>query len=211
MTFRLEWPTDYAEVTQPFGANPAYYWTNFKLPGHEGIDIKAPLGSNIYACADGIVYFVGWGTAYGIHVRIDHENGYKTLYAHFQRSLVKTGQRVAAKQVIGKADSTGNSTGSHLHLTLKENGATASGKTRYPSDIIDPTPYLNQSDSTHKMARVTAANGLRFRDYPSLAGKVITVLPHGTVLELLKQEGDWWMLQIGTATGWCSAAFLEVV
>jgi hypothetical protein len=58
------------------------------------------------------------------------------------RALVRTGQQVEARDVIGLADSTGNSTGHHLHLTLKKDGATAAGETTYPGDIIDPTPFL---------------------------------------------------------------------
>ena len=47
-----------------------------------------------------------------------------------------------AGQVIGLADSTGASVGSHLHLTLKRDGATDRGETDYPKDILDPTPFL---------------------------------------------------------------------
>lgn len=143
----LWWPTTHYVYTQPFAANPQNY-RKYNLPAHEGTDHRAPHGSKIFACHDGEVYSVRSdkdGNAYGVHVRIRGEhNGevIKTVYAHLQKALVKEGQQVKAGDVIGYADSTGNSTGSHLHLTLKLEGATARGLTDYPSDIVDPTPYL---------------------------------------------------------------------
>ncbi|MBN2502026.1 MAG: M23 family metallopeptidase [Anaerolineales bacterium] len=143
-TFRLRWPTDYADVSQPFGVHPEVY-NQYGLPGHEGVDIRAPMGANVYACADGEVYRVhdsGEGDAYGRHIRIRHKEGYRTVYAHLMRVFVSEGQHVIAGQRIGAADSTGQSEGSHLHLTLKKDGATAANLTHFPRDIIDPTPFL---------------------------------------------------------------------
>lgn len=142
--FALAWPTDYPTIAQGFGANPELF-RRWGLPGHDGVDIKAPVNSKIYACADGAVYAVHDGSRnhpYGIHVRIVHQGGYRTIYGHLNEALVSTGQVVRAGDVIGLADGTGNSSGSVLHLALKKDGATAAGLTRYPSDLIDPTPYL---------------------------------------------------------------------
>ncbi len=61
--------------------------------------------------------------------------------------MATVGQQVKAGDKIGLADSTGNSTGSHLHLTLKKQGATAAGATNFPNDIIDPTPFLQDAGS----------------------------------------------------------------
>lgn len=146
--FRLVWPTDYPIVTQPFGVNPQNY-NRFGLPGHEGIDIRAPTGANVYAGADGEVSRVETNPnahAYGIHVRIKHRDGYETILAHLQEAHVNPGDRVKAGQRIGLADNTGNSFGSHLHLTLKKAGATRAGLTNFPNDIIDPTPFLIKPD-----------------------------------------------------------------
>jgi murein DD-endopeptidase MepM/ murein hydrolase activator NlpD len=147
--FRLLWPTDYDVITQPFGVNAAYY-RRFGLPGHDGVDMRAPYHTPIYASASGRVYLVyegGFYHAYGIHVRIRHSGGFKTVYAHLAQALVEVGDQVEAGQVIGWADSTGNSTASHLHLTLKKEGATAAGETHFPHDIIDPTPYLQRHEA----------------------------------------------------------------
>lgn len=140
----LWWPTDHAYITQRFGSNPDYYG-RFNLPGHEGVDIRAPANANIYACADGTVFRVEHDPnehAYGKHVRIRHAGNYKTVYAHLNEVLVDVGDEIKAGQIVGLADNTGNSFGDHLHLTLKLEGATAAGLTNYPYDIIDPTPFL---------------------------------------------------------------------
>lgn len=140
----LFWPSDYSTISQGFGANPEIYG-KWGLPGHEGLDIRAPMNTNVYACADGEVFKVENNPdlhPYGKHIRIRHTNGYRTVYAHLIEVLVSEGQNVKAKQLIGKADSTGNSTGSHLHLTLKKDGATSRGETNYKGDVIDPTPYM---------------------------------------------------------------------
>ncbi len=142
--FYLVWPTDYPVVTQSFGANPQIY-SRYGVPAHEGLDIRALTNTNIYACFAGTVYEVHTNPkdhAYGIHVRIRHRDGYRTVYGHLVRALVSVGEEVSEGQLIGKADSTGASAGAHLHLTLKQDGATARAETDYPKDIIDPTPFM---------------------------------------------------------------------
>ena len=117
------WPTKYKVVTQAFGINPQWY-ERFGLPGHEGIDMRAPLNSPIYAVWRGTVSRVGWYAAYGNHIRLSHtigENIYESVYAHFERPTHwAVGMTVQRGQIIGDADSTGNSSGSHLHFSLKQ-------------------------------------------------------------------------------------------
>lgn len=148
-TFRfLCWPTDHKRITQPFGANPDFY-RRFDLPGHEGVDIAAAENDPIYCVAPGQVKLVNTPVAYaankhpyGVHVRVLHDGGYETIYAHFKELHVQEGQMVAAGQILGLADHTGNVVGvpaDHLHLTLKHVGEAAPG---YRSNIIDPTPFL---------------------------------------------------------------------
>lgn len=137
----LVWPTEHRRITQHFGANPHYY-ARFGLPGHEGVDIMAPTGSRILCVADGVVARVQptpRGHNYGIHVRVQHEGGYETIYAHLQEASVAPGQTVRAGDVLGLADNTGNSFGSHLHLALKQAGAQVGN---WPYNFIDPTPFL---------------------------------------------------------------------
>jgi hypothetical protein len=140
--FKFEvWPTEHRVITQHFGANPRNY-AQFGLPGHEGIDVRAPTGSKVFCVAPGEVFQIhnsSRGHNYGIHVRVAHQDGYKTVYAHLQKVLVREGQIVEAGTILGLADNTGNSFGPHLHLTLKRDGA-RQGK--WPHNIIDPTSYL---------------------------------------------------------------------
>ncbi len=142
MSFKFErWPTEYRTINQPFGVNPDIYG-QFNLAGHEGVDIQAPTNSRIFSVANGRVRMVQLDPRahnYGIHVRIDHEDGYQTIYAHLKQAQVRPGQQVSAGQQIGIANNTGNSTGSHLHITLKKRGAQLKG---YPPGFIDPTPFL---------------------------------------------------------------------
>lgn len=162
--FHLVWPTDFQVVTQPFGVNPQAY-RRYGMPGHEGLDFRALTNTNVYAAADGEVYEIYTDPkthAYGIHIRIRHVDGYRTVYAHLARVLVRKGDRVEAGQLIGRADSTGNSSAAHLHLTLKRDGATARKETIYPKDIIDPTPFLVwQAAKSAKTATPLSPRGSR--------------------------------------------------
>ena len=147
---RLTWPTDYARVTQPFDYPPTRLnYTRFGLPGHEGVDVQAPHGASVYAAFEGEVYRVEQEPDgnYGCQVRLVHQAQgaeWKTIYAHLvpNSAVVRVGERVRAGALLALADNTGNSSGSHLHLTLKRTGATARGETTFPNDIVDPTPYL---------------------------------------------------------------------
>jgi hypothetical protein len=144
----LRWPTDTVRIIQPFGVNPEFYRAH-NLPGHEGIDIVAAENDPIYCVAPGQVKMINTPTdylannhPYGVHVRVQHADGYETIYAHCKELRVQVGQTVEAGQVLGVADHTGNVFGDppdHLHLTLKHVGETTPG---YPSDIIDPMPFL---------------------------------------------------------------------
>ena len=218
-SFRLLWPTDYPKVNQSFGVNQHFY-RRWGLPGHEGLDIRAPMRSGVYACAAGTVYRVHDGSGshpYGIHVRLRHQDGYRTIYAHLHRALVAVGQHVKAGEQIGLANSTGNSTGSHLHLTLKKEGASAAGMTNYPSDIIDPTPFLQfPEDETelpgksitvewkHDMCLVgvhgRADGPLLEPDFPVIkdarmeAVKLLSNAPPDNVKRLLRINSDMFLL-----------------
>lgn len=150
--FYMLWPTDYPVITQAFGANPQIY-KRFGMPGHEGLDIRALTNTNVYCCASGTVYEVHTNPKdhpYGIHVRVRHKDGYRTVYGHLARAMVSVGQSVDAGQVLGKANSTGASTAAHLHLTLERDGATARKETKYPKDVLDPTPFMVWPDRTRK-------------------------------------------------------------
>ncbi|MDX1413820.1 MAG: M23 family metallopeptidase [Candidatus Promineifilaceae bacterium] len=208
-SFKFEaWPTEYRAITQYFGANPQYY-SQFGLPGHDGLDLQAPTGSKVYSVAPGRVKLVVRDPKdhnYGRHIRITHAEGYETIYAHLEKPLVKEGNRVEAGTLIGLADSSGNSTGSHLHLTLKRKGVTKQG---WPGNIIDPTPFLLPLLAWRKpagpytegwvctasitmvgdLAQVSSGDAY-LKNGPGYDAEVIDLIPAGTMLIIIGEEQD---------------------
>jgi murein DD-endopeptidase MepM/ murein hydrolase activator NlpD len=89
---------------------------------HSGIDLAAPKGTPIYATAEGVVTSAGAERGYGNTVRIRHEFGFETVYAHKSRIRVKPGQRVSRGDHIGDMGATGRVTGVHLHYEVRLNG-----------------------------------------------------------------------------------------
>ncbi|WP_438944933.1 M23 family metallopeptidase [Sediminibacterium sp.] len=90
---------------------------------HAGLDFTAPIGTPIYAAADGVIKDAGFNTGgYGNRVVINHGFGYETLYAHMVRIKARVGTRVKRGEVIGYVGSTGKSTGPHLHYEVHKNG-----------------------------------------------------------------------------------------
>lgn len=128
------------KITQWFAENPQNYLP-FGLPGHEGVDFAAPTGHQIKAAAAGTVTLVtGNQGNYGIQVRIQHSQNMTSIYAHLLSTNVVQGQTVQSGQLIGLADSTGNTDGSHLHFSQKQVGVTYVDEngTIWPFNFRDP-------------------------------------------------------------------------
>ncbi len=101
-------------LTSPFGQR----WGRM----HEGIDIGGDNGSDILAAESGMVEYSGWVNGYGNYIRIVHQEGYKTAYAHMGEIFVKEGDFVQKGDRIATMGSTGNSTGPHLHFEIISDG-----------------------------------------------------------------------------------------
>src|SRR3990167_3422105 len=158
-------------VNQPFGANtvcvnvatgkkviscdglnppPGYnsVYTQFKMKGHNGLDLGASRWTPVYASRGGTVIEVETEISRGLGVGIRHDLGadgmWKTRYWHLIGSIVELGQNVEAGQLIGYADSTGYSTGDHLHFEVKR--LNQDGSNRYQENgyfgAEDPSPLL---------------------------------------------------------------------
>lgn len=211
-----------AIVTQPFGARPQYY-RQFKvngvaLPGHEGLDFRAPNGTSIMAVAGGIVVTMAEFGNYGYQVRIRHDRGetvYESIYAHGARgsARVKVGDVVKAGDVLMLADSTGNVQGAHLHFTLKCRGATARDDTPYPSDIVDPTGlFMQAADGANSAAlprRMIIANPrLRVRKEPDAAAAIVGYVGYGAIVITLS-EHDGWGLIADPVPGWITLKWTQ--
>lgn len=89
---------------------------------HKGTDFAAPHGTPIYATADGVVIHADWLSGYGRLVKIQHEFGIETRYAHMSKIRVKVGQKVSRGDRIGDMGNSGRSTGTHLHYEVRVGG-----------------------------------------------------------------------------------------
>ncbi|MEL6452005.1 MAG: M23 family metallopeptidase [Pseudomonadota bacterium] len=89
---------------------------------HNGVDFAASLGTPLYATADGVVTHAGWQSGYGRLVKIQHEFGIETRYAHLSKLRVKVGQRVSRGDRIGDMGASGRVTGVHLHYEVRVGG-----------------------------------------------------------------------------------------
>jgi murein DD-endopeptidase MepM/ murein hydrolase activator NlpD len=115
MTLPLE-----SAVTSPFGwrQDPFHGRSRF----HAGVDLRAAYGQEVPAAAAGTVEFAGTQGAYGQTVVVAHDNGLRTRYAHLSSVDVEAGQRIAAGTLVGRAGSSGRSTGTHLHFEVTRDG-----------------------------------------------------------------------------------------
>lgn len=127
-----EWscPCSYERISSPFGwrIHPIFGKVKF----HSGVDLSAPEMTPIYAVRAGTVRFANWESTGGNQVYIDHGDGYESRFLHMHHSVVHQGESVRQGQVIGYVGSTGNSTGPHLHLTL-----------RYLGKLVDPADHIH--------------------------------------------------------------------
>ena len=99
---------------------------------HNGIDLKAHY-ENVYSVMDGIVTASGWDPkGGGNYIKINHFGRFETAYLHLSEIYYKVGERVKAGFIIAKSGNTGNSTGPHLHFSVREFG-----------QLINPTHFLN--------------------------------------------------------------------
>ncbi len=118
---------------------------------HDGVDFSTPLGSKIHAPGNGVVRYTGYHGGYGKKVVIDHGYGYKTVYAHLSKIMVRKGQRVVRGEVIALSGNTGISTGPHLHYEVHRNNRKVNPSSYFfddftPENYLTAKPALVQSD-----------------------------------------------------------------
>ena len=102
---------------------------------HAGVDIPGPVGTPVYATADGTVDRAERAGGYGNMVELDHGKGIQTRYGHLSQILVAAGTRVHRGQLIALMGSTGRSTGPHLHYEVRIDG-----------HAVNPVPFLQTAD-----------------------------------------------------------------
>jgi murein DD-endopeptidase MepM/ murein hydrolase activator NlpD len=138
--------------TSPYGWRIHPVYGDRRL--HSGVDLGAPEGMLVLSAHSGYVRYADWGDGYGNMVIVEYADGkYQTLYAHLSEILVKDGDSVRPRQVIGKVGSTGGVTGPHLHFELQK-------KTDGEFVAIDPMSQVKA---------VEAYVGVRPADAPTVA------------------------------------------
>jgi murein DD-endopeptidase MepM/ murein hydrolase activator NlpD len=127
-------PVRTAAFTSSFGVRSDPFRGSAAM--HAGIDLAGPVGTPIYATAEGTVISAGWHNGgYGNLIKLDHGRGIETRYAHLSGILVRPGQQVKRGDLIGRMGSTGRSTGSHLHYEVRIDGR-----------AVNPIPFMKSTD-----------------------------------------------------------------
>jgi murein DD-endopeptidase MepM/ murein hydrolase activator NlpD len=158
----LRTPLDGARISSGFGrrTHPVLGFNRM----HQGIDFAAPAGTPIYAAADGIIVSAKREGGYGLMVRIRHNGGVETRYAHMSRFArnISSGRRVRQGTVIGAVGSTGLSTGPHLHYEVA-----VSGRPVNPAQHVQQAVRLAGAELSafqsrqRRLTRLAAAFGTR--------------------------------------------------
>jgi murein DD-endopeptidase MepM/ murein hydrolase activator NlpD len=123
-------PAPGRDITSRFGNRIDPFLGRLAL--HAGIDFQADTGTGVKATGSGRVITAGYNGSYGNMVEIDHGQGITTRYGHLSSISVSVGDRIDSGDTIGKAGSTGRSTGPHVHYEVRRNG-----------DAMDPMHFLN--------------------------------------------------------------------
>lgn len=131
LSVTLTEPVQNGTITSLFGE--AREMANSQTKFHKGVDIAAPMGTNIACALPGTVELCAQNSSYGKYIIMNHGSGIKTLYAHCSSLIAKQGDTVSRGQTIALIGSTGDSTGPHVHLELLINGIN-----------YDPLPYFSR-------------------------------------------------------------------
>ena len=150
LSVEFAWPVE-GQVVSPFGRR--------RLGWHAGMDIKAEIGSPILAAAGGTVISSGQERAYGHVIRIEHEDGFVTLYAHNLENLVEVGDRVSAGTIIGTVGRSGRVTGPHLHFEIRHDGMVYNPLRLLPARETTEVRVDEAPDMPNESARVYPVDG----------------------------------------------------
>ena len=139
---------------------------------HTGIDFGMPIGTPIYAPADGVADFTstGYNGGYGIMVKLEHSFGFKTFYAHLSKIVVKRGDFVRRGQLIAYSGNSGRSTGPHLHYEIRYLGRDLNPKPFIEWTMRDYTQIFEKEKNIKWQSLLTMINKLsEIRETPVLS------------------------------------------
>ncbi len=150
----LKSPLKFAHVTSRFGMR--FHPVLEYLKAHQGVDYAAAVGTPVWSVADGTVTVAGNTGAGGNTVCVRHRNGFETCYLHLSSygAGVRSGSRIAQKQIIGYSGNTGRTTGPHLHFAMKRNGAFVNPlNQKFPrSEPVPPTLLARFREAVNPVA-----------------------------------------------------------
>lgn len=130
------WPAE-GHITSTFGRRRSGW--------HRGVDIKGDMRGPVFASTGGLVVASGFEQQYGRVVKIEHINGFLTVYAHNDRNLVAVGARVLPGQTIARIGRTGRATAHHLHFEIRQRGLAYN-----PLYFLPLTPRISVLESGHR-------------------------------------------------------------
>ena len=157
----LKTPLDGAKLSSNFGMRKHPILGYNKM--HKGIDFAAPRGTPVYAGGNGVIEIAARNGSYGKYIRIRHNNGYKTAYAHLSgyKKGISKGIRVNQGEVIGYVGSTGRSTGPHLHYEIIYQGKQINPmKLKLPSGKILENDEFKRFEKSYKVILANHLNNL---------------------------------------------------
>lgn len=136
--FSLNWPLNQVRINQPFRPNK-------KRRPHLGVDFAGVKGTPIFSAHEGVVVYAGRAfKGFGKMVIVEYDDQWATLYAHLDKILVRSGQKVEQGQTVGRMGRTGRATGVHLHFELLHH--------KRP---VDPIPLINEF---HNLVNIPGPN-----------------------------------------------------
>ncbi len=161
----LRAPLDFTRISSNFNLRRKHP-IHKNIRAHRGVDYAAPRGTPIFAAGDGKVIASGYSKPNGNYVFIQHGQRYTTKYLHLTKRMVKTGQTVRQRQVVGTLGSTGYATGPHLHYEFLVNGVHQNPRT---VSLPKSLPIDEKERSAFETATAALMNQLALQQSTQLA------------------------------------------
>jgi murein DD-endopeptidase MepM/ murein hydrolase activator NlpD len=141
---KWQWPLENIEISSSYGERGHKF--------HQGVDLRAHVGTPVFAASDGEVVYVGSKIrGYGRMVVLKHADGFYTVYAHHSKNLVKIGRKVEAGQKIALSGKSGRASGAHLHFELRRG-----------AQSIDPEYAFNGHLKSAANRRIASKSKVKF-------------------------------------------------
>ncbi len=153
------YPTEALGITSAFGKR--IHPTTKEASFHNGVDLRAAEGTQIYATADGVIKLANYNKLSGNHIVLSHNYGFETRYAHLSKMQVNAGDVVQKGDLIGLSGNTGRSDGPHLHYEI-----------RYLDKAHDPSDFLDWEFGSQEI--FTKVRGIQWQSLISLINKQVS-------------------------------------